>query len=156
MPEGKILKADDLVSALARLRRQAGLPSARMLSERTRSAVSHTTISALFNGTHVPAWPRVVKVIEAMGGRATDFEQHWQAAWDRHCQRRDADAPQWQHMQIDAPTSKIAEIADDHAPHGWELRHVVGLGDGRVTLVLRRVRPARETDTDSGPGPAGQ
>ena len=149
MPEGKILKADDLVTALARLRRQAGLPSARGLSERTRCAVSHTTISALFNGTHVPAWPHVVSVIEAMGGRPADYQQHWLEAWDKHCQRRDAKTPQWQHKQIDAPTGKIAQIADDHAPQGWELRHVVDLGDGRVCLVFRRVRPPGKTDTDS-------
>jgi anti-sigma B factor antagonist len=86
----------DLVEALHRLYRQAGMPSTRVLSAKSRAGddlpdtVSHELVSATLRGTKVPSWSKLetlvrILVARAVGHLDTDatlarFHQLWLSA----------------------------------------------------------------------------
>ncbi|MFB7411389.1 hypothetical protein ACFCZ2_29840 [Streptomyces sp. NPDC056202] len=74
-----------LLSALERLRLDAGQPSYRELSRRISSLpyagyVSHDSVHRVFTGGRLPAWPRLRPVVQVLGGDTYAFQQMWIAA----------------------------------------------------------------------------
>lgn len=139
--------SDELLGALHALRRQAAFPSSRAIAERTSPKVSHTTVSNLFNGAHVPLWPQVATVVAALGGDPADFEAMWQVAYRRHREATWHIGPRWEYTQVDTTVTDIATMANQHATDGWEPVHVITPACGgadpspTVSVLLRRFRP---------------
>lgn len=70
---------DQLRARLNQLYRESGEPSSREVSQRTRRAISHTTVNQILRCTKAPRWSNLEVVVEALGGNIADFRMLWVA-----------------------------------------------------------------------------
>lgn len=70
---------DQLRARLNQLHRENGEPSSREVSQRTRRAISHTTVNQIFRCTRAPRWSNLEVVVEALGGSIAEFRTLWVA-----------------------------------------------------------------------------
>lgn len=64
--------------ALRELYRNAGEPSYRAVSYRTRQAISHTAVGSVLDGASFPRWTTLVALVQALRGDPNDFEDLWE------------------------------------------------------------------------------
>jgi DNA-binding XRE family transcriptional regulator len=74
MPDG----AAEFTGLLRVLKLHAGHPSDSEIAG--RAGLSHTTVSNVTRGAHLPPWETAVKIIEALGGDSGDFREAWEIA----------------------------------------------------------------------------
>jgi signal transduction histidine kinase len=70
---------DQLRARLNELYRESGEPSSREVSQRTRRAISHTTVNQILRCTRAPRWSNLEVVVEALGGSVPEFRALWVA-----------------------------------------------------------------------------
>ncbi|WP_431936087.1 sensor histidine kinase [Micromonospora sp. RP3T] len=70
---------DQLRARLNQLHRESGEPSSREVSQRTRRAISHTTVNQVLRCAKAPRWNNLEVVVEALGGSITEFRALWVA-----------------------------------------------------------------------------
>jgi signal transduction histidine kinase len=70
---------DQLRVRLNQLYREGGEPSTREVSQRTRRAMSHTTVNQVLRCAKTPRWNYLELVVEALGGSIEEFRALWVA-----------------------------------------------------------------------------
>lgn len=79
MEEQETPEQSGLAVRLRELRLQAGNPSVREISARTRS-VSHSTVHQALHGDRLPKWSTVAAIVTALFGNPDEFRDLWMAA----------------------------------------------------------------------------
>ncbi|MCP3422885.1 ATP-binding protein [Nocardioides pinisoli] len=125
----------DLVRGLHDLHHRAGWPSLRTLARLT--GVSHTTVSKAFSSGALPPWGTVELLVEALGGRRSEFHALWLAASSTD----EAPAPS---PEIAGRRTELAVVRDHLAGRGGLLVVTGEAGIGKSTLVHAA---AARTDT---------
>ncbi|MCZ7436768.1 ATP-binding protein [Micromonospora sp. WMMC241] len=70
---------EQLRTRLNQLHREGGEPSSREVSQRTRRAISHTTVNQVLRCARAPRWNNLEVVVEALGGSIAEFRALWVA-----------------------------------------------------------------------------
>lgn len=70
-----------LVKALGELRRKAGEPSLRAISNATGGLLSHSSVSDMLAGRRLPRWQSVAAVVNTLVGNRDQFYRLWEIAW---------------------------------------------------------------------------
>jgi hypothetical protein len=75
----RIAAIEDFAASLRKLRDEAGNPSFRDMSGRSK-AISHTTLHEAAKGNRLPSWETTVEFVKACGGDPAAYRERWENA----------------------------------------------------------------------------
>lgn len=131
----------ELIGTVRMMRARAGMPSLRAIAARAAelgTAMSHTTVDKLFNGTAIPSWDHLAAITAALGGQPDELRGLWDQA---QVQRMNMpQAATFEYAQFSCPGDAVAQAYTSYSARGWEPLHLFTLpADPReVQLVMRR------------------
>ncbi|MDX3658652.1 toll/interleukin-1 receptor domain-containing protein [Streptomyces sp. ID05-26A] len=102
-----------LTSAVRDLHTRRGSPSSRTLAS-TIGGISHSTVNAVLNGTRLPTWPVLSKVISALDGEEEQFRGLWVTARESSQLDEAVGRPTGSQVSVFASYARI----DDKATYG--------------------------------------